>query len=507
MSDNAATDGSRIEALERRIQQLEAQVDEPKSEGFSLSRRQTIAGMLGGGALLGIGTQPAAAATWSENDSDDLLESSYDGIDVGTVRTDHVNSIIKIKKSDTESDIQTKIDNASYYSVIEFPESTWTISNGLTIDDKYVTLRGTNESILQVADSSNLSGAIVTGTADHLTIDGLRFYGNTSNQSDPDASAIDITGKYATVRNCQIDDFWVDTITYGYGVHVASGGYARVYNNEITNVGRDHVHIDYTSTDDGRDQVFNNTLRRTKDNPYHSSNYQSYGVLCKSPQSKIAGNVIDWTGTSNNYQQFSVVVGDDGITGAGDYTQVVGNQMKESAGEHIYGKGEYMLVSGNEIHNGREGPGGDTSYNIAGNNSAFVGNVITGMQDYGIVARKGTLVGNNLLRNNEIGILAREDKVAVTGNKVEESENEDVLVWGADVMLSNNHLSHSNGSGVGIHIRYYDNSPSAFVASNFVDRATAIDADDDSTVWASNNFFTGTVSSESSATVNKRDNW
>lgn len=81
-----------IEGLKEENQTLKSQLERTrKRDRGTVTRRQTLAGLLGGGALLGVASQPAAAAstTWSDADSDGLLEPpNHNGIDVTTVETD-----------------------------------------------------------------------------------------------------------------------------------------------------------------------------------------------------------------------------------------------------------------------------------------------------------------------------------------------------------------------------------------------------------------------------------
>lgn len=77
----------RVVELEERNRALEEQLEEGRSLG--LSRRQLFT-LLGGGALFGAASQPAAAESspWADSDGDGLLETpNYDGIEVATTNT------------------------------------------------------------------------------------------------------------------------------------------------------------------------------------------------------------------------------------------------------------------------------------------------------------------------------------------------------------------------------------------------------------------------------------
>ena len=92
---NSDTEPSTSE-LEQRLDRLEAENEELREKletvtsEFGLNRRQVLGGLLGGGALLGLGgTQRAAAeaSPWEDSDGDGLLETGHGGIDVGTVQS------------------------------------------------------------------------------------------------------------------------------------------------------------------------------------------------------------------------------------------------------------------------------------------------------------------------------------------------------------------------------------------------------------------------------------
>jgi hypothetical protein len=112
MNDNDSTndEAERIDTLEQRLNTLEAENRELKtmleqhddSHHSAITRRQTLAGLVGGGTLLGAAgatrAQPSdsdtdrrspSSAPWNDGDSDGLLEpdDGLDGIDVNIVKS------------------------------------------------------------------------------------------------------------------------------------------------------------------------------------------------------------------------------------------------------------------------------------------------------------------------------------------------------------------------------------------------------------------------------------
>ncbi|WP_254280624.1 hypothetical protein [Haloarcula marina] len=75
---------SEVELLEQRVAKLEKNQGGQKTQPISPTRRQVLGGILGTGLLFGA-TGSASAATWSDSDGDNLLETGNDGIDVDEV--------------------------------------------------------------------------------------------------------------------------------------------------------------------------------------------------------------------------------------------------------------------------------------------------------------------------------------------------------------------------------------------------------------------------------------
>lgn len=505
MSEN----GQQETVTAQELAELRARISDLEEHQYGgVTRRQALAGagLVGGGLLFGSGTQPAAAETshWNDSDADGLLEApNHDGIDVGTVDTDSINNKAQVRPSDTEADIQRKID--ADYSVIEFGEGTWEISNGLLIDNhRYLVLRGGRESVLKVADGSNLSDGIIRGSGEHLLIENLRFYGNTSNQSSPDASGVNLSGDAITVRDCNFLDFWVDVEANGHGIRVKSDGRARITGNRITNVGRHSIYLTPTSGANGNDVVRNNDIRRTKDNPYIDDRYQSYGILINTSDALVQGNSIDWTGTTNNYSMFSILLEGNRVT-------IDNNLLKNSVGEQIYAKksgGQNLVITSNQIHKARDTTIGSTSYCIAQENSIFAGNVVTDMADNGFIAKDNSVVANNVFRGNEVDVYVKGNGIVVTGNSFYDTILQSVIVSGTDTVITGNYQQNPNGDYYGIVLE--DNigiTPKAFIASNWLDPDYSVRVRDGD-AYVSNNYAEGAFHEwDSNSTIHSRNNW
>lgn len=530
MSANSDDQRQRFAELEQRMSELEAENEQLREQlsGTDVSRRGVLGALAGAGgaAMLGSGamSQSASAAMWSDGDSDGLLETGSQGIDVGEVKTDKINSITHINKDDTEADIQQKIDDSGSYSMIEFGEGTWDITSGLTVNHDHIVLRGGRESLLQIPPETNLTGSLLSGTGDNITIDGLRFLGHGDSQPDPSASAISLDGKRITVRNCEIRNFWVTDMVYGHGIHIESSGYAKIHDNRIWDVGRNCVEIQpLGSSPRGGDLVANNVMGRTDESPVNpdlnddTDAYQAYGVLSKVSGTTIRNNVIDWSQAPANdiARLFSVVLYDG-------YASIVGNYMKDSIGEQIYANHdpdkrpvEHVLVAGNEIHGAREDPASQPiSYTALGANSAFVNNYVTEHKDHGVVADgKNVLVANNLFEDNDNDIHMKKANGTVTGNHAVGTKRDSITVDAKRTLVSNNLLSSTVAKGNSGHaIRVRTDTGQAFITSNWIDFYYGIYGYDSSEMWVSNNMLEcddtyETYDFNGNSTINRQNNW
>lgn len=118
---DANSEQSEIKALKQRITELERKYEEATTNRSGVTRRQTL-GLLGGGALFGVASQPAVGAgsgpragnseggQWSQTDDDALLElPDHDGVDVQQVETGALNSVLYAQPGE----VQAKIDRVA----------------------------------------------------------------------------------------------------------------------------------------------------------------------------------------------------------------------------------------------------------------------------------------------------------------------------------------------------------------------------------------------------------
>lgn len=316
--------------------------------------------------------------------------------------------------TDDTTAIQAALDSG--YKHIYFPDDTAYLCGALTISSDEMIVFGKAQ--LNLADNTNDSMFTVSGQ--RVIIDGLRMFGNKSNQS-ATSNAVKITASNVKIKNVKMGTFYSNGIysANNYGTVVRSNVFYDCYdyailieNDTPSTVGGGHLI-------EGNEIVINSGLVGDTNGGIKvtGDGYAQNGFMNRS---RISNNKVQLPASPTDTTAACIE-----ITGLGRYSSIVGNTTISGAIGISVSDSDYTTVSSNTMY-------GASNYGIKLESSSFCslsGNTIEGadITIRGIETFKNStnsihnVISNNTINNTSgtsLYINNDSDYAVISGNSV-----------------------------------------------------------------------------------------